>query len=130
LLEIEASLNARKRDPRPDQDNGDALPGAVEPNAERRQHHRVIYPVDQCPLLSIDGLTIPILDLSTAGMRLEPDAAMVSSHIVRGVIAFPSRSPVKVTGKVVRQDDAGLGLKLVTRIGNRILDQERLRLRA
>ena len=130
LLEIEASLNARKRDPRPDQDNGDALPGAVEPNAERRQHHRVIYPVDQCPLLSIDGRTIPILDLSTAGMRLEPDAAMVGSHIVRGVIAFPSRSPVKVTGKVVRQDDAGLGLKLVTRIGNRILDQERLRLRA
>ena len=130
LLEIEASLNARKRDPRPDQDNGDALPGAVEPNAERRQHHRVIYPADQCPLLSIDGRTIPILDLSTAGMRLEPDAAMVGSHIVRGAIAFPSRSPVKVTGKVVRQDDAGLGLKLVTRIGNRILDQERLRLRA
>jgi hypothetical protein len=63
-------------------------------------------------------------------MRLEPDAAMAGSRIVRGVIAFSSRPPVKVTGKVVRQDDAGLGLKLVTRIGNHILDQERLRLRA
>jgi hypothetical protein len=130
LLEIEASLNARKRDPMPVHDKGDALAGAAEPNAERRRHHRVIYPGDQCPLLSIDGRTITILDLSTAGMRLEPDAAMAGSRIVRGVIAFSSRPPVKVTGKVVRQDDAGLGLKLVTRIGNHILDQERLRLRA
>ncbi len=114
----------------PAQVDGAVLSGAVEPNAERRQHHRVIYPVDQCPLLSIDGRTISILDLSTDGMRLEPDADMVDSRIVRGVIAFPSRSPIRVTGKVVRQDDAGLGLKLVTRIGNHILDQERLRLRA
>jgi hypothetical protein len=30
----------------------------------------------------------------------------------------------------VRQDDQGLGLRLVTRIGNRILDQERMRLGA
>jgi hypothetical protein len=130
LLEIEASLNARKRDPMPEQVRGAALAGAFETNAERRQHHRVNYPVDQRPLLSIDGRTIPILDLSTAGMRLEPDAVAVDSRIVRGVIAFPCRLSVEITGKVVRQDDAGLGLKLVTRIGNRILDQERLRLRA
>ena len=63
-------------------------------------------------------------------MRLEPNAAMTDSCIVRGVITFHSRSPMKVTGKVVRQDDAGLGLKLVTRIGRRLLDQERMRLSA
>ena len=130
LLEIEASLNARKQDPNPVQVNGAVLTAAAEPNLERRQHHRVIYPVDQCPLLSIDGRTIPVLDLSTAGMRLETDAVMAGSRIVRGVVAFPNRPPLKVTGKVVRQDDAGLGLKLMTRIGDRILDQERLRLRA
>jgi tetratricopeptide (TPR) repeat protein len=130
LLEIEASLKARKRDPMPAQEKGAALAVTPGPNAERRHHHRVDYPVDQRPLFSLDGRMIPILDLSTAGMRLEPDAAAVGSRIVRGVIAFPSRSPVKVTGKVVRQDGDGLGLKLVTRIGERILDQERLRLRA
>ncbi|MBR9984324.1 MAG: PilZ domain-containing protein, partial [Desulfosarcina sp.] len=107
LLEIEASLNARKRDPISAQGDGAVLSGGVEPNAERRQHHRVIYPVDQCPLLAIDGRTFSILDLSTEGMRLEPDAEMVDSRIVRGVIAFPSRPPVRVTGKVVRLDDAG-----------------------
>ncbi len=130
LLEIEASLNARNRDPMPLQVSGTTLPGAAEPTTERRQHHRVTYPADQCPRLSIDGRTIPVLDLSTAGIRLQPDAVMAGLRLVRGVIAFPSRSPVKVTGKVVRQDETGLGLKLVTRIGNHILDQERLRLRA
>ncbi len=129
LLEIEASLNARNRDPMPPQVSGTASPGDAEPDAERRQHHRVIYPADRCPWLSIDGRTIPVLDLSAAGMRLEPDAAMAGLRIVRGVMTFPSQSPVKVTGKVVRQGDTGLGLKLVTRIGNHILDQERLRLR-
>ena len=130
LLEIEASLNARKRDPSSAHANGTVLSGAAGQNAERRQHPRVIYPVDQCPKFSIGGRTIPILDLSNAGMRLEPHAAMAGSRIVRGVIAFSNRPPVKVTGKVVRQDDAGLGLKLVSRIGNHILDPERLRLRA
>lgn len=130
LLEIEASLNVRKRESMPVQVDGAKRSGASVPDTERRQHHRVVYPLDQRPRFSVDGRTVPILDLSSAGMRLETDVAMADSRIVRGVIAFPHRSPVKITGKVVRQDDAGLGLKLVTRIGNRILDQERLRLRA
>ncbi|MEE4113064.1 MAG: PilZ domain-containing protein [Desulfobacteraceae bacterium] len=130
LLEIEASLNARNRDPMPPQAGGTASPGDAAPDDERRQHHRVIYPADRCPWLSIDGRELPVLDLSEAGMRLEPDAAMAGLRIVRGVITFPSRSPVKVTGKVVRRGDTDLGLKLVTRIGNHILDRERLRLRA
>lgn len=130
LLEIEASLNARKGDPMPADVNGAPVSDAAGRTGERRRHHRVIYPLDQCPLLSVDGREIPIIDLSTAGMRLEPDEATACSRLVRGVIAFPGRPPVKVTGKVVRQDDAGLGLKLVTRIGNHILDNERLRLSA
>lgn len=130
LLEIEASLNARKGDSTPGDASGAPLPDAAGRTGERRRHHRVIYPPGQCPLLTVDGRGIPIIDLSTDGMRLEPDAAMACSRLVRGVIAFSGRPPVKVTGKVVRQDDAGLGLKLVTRIGNHILDQERLRLSA
>jgi hypothetical protein len=130
LLEIEASLDARKGNSKPADITGTLQSDAAGPTDERRQHHRLAYPLDQCPLLSIDGRTIPILDLSTTGMRLEPDAVMARSRIVRGVIAFSGRPPVEVTGKVVRQDDSGLGLKLVTRIGNHILDQERLRLSA
>ncbi len=128
LLEIEASLNARKEEPMMADGDGTVLPNATGQTPERRRHQRIIYPLDQCPLLSVDGQTVPILDLSSAGMRLAPKVEMVPSRIVRGVIVFSSRSPVRIAGKVVRQDDAGLGLKLVTRIGNHILDQERVRL--
>ncbi|WP_319409166.1 PilZ domain-containing protein [uncultured Desulfosarcina sp.] len=130
LLEIEAALNARKENSMPADANGAPVSDAAGRTGERRRHHRVIYPLGQCPLLSIDGREIPIIDLSTAGMRLKPDAAVACSRLVRGVIAFSGRAPVQVTGKVVRKDDAGLGLKLVTRIGDHILNQERLRLSA
>jgi hypothetical protein len=80
------------------------------------------------PLFSIDNRLIPILDLSSAGMRLGPDDALARMRIVRGIIAFADQPPIKVAGKVVRQDDSGLGLRLVTRIGNRILEKERRRL--
>lgn len=128
LLEIEASLNARKSQPIGVGLNGAVLTDTTGRAAERRQHHRIVYPFDQRPVLSIDNRTIPILDLSTVGMRLAPDDAMDCPCIVRGAIAFAGRPPVKVTGKVVRQDGRGWALKLVTRIGNHILDQERLRI--
>ena len=130
LLEIEASLNVRKPKPVPVDLKGETLPDTTGRALERRQHRRISYPFDQCPVFCIDGRTIPILDLSTAGMRLEPDDAMGCPCIVRGTIAFADSPPVKVTGKVVRQDDGGLGLKLMTRIGNHILDQECFRLSA
>jgi hypothetical protein len=80
--------------------------------------------------LAIDGQQVAVLDVSSAGLRLEPNDAMHGRRIVRGTVAFGGRQPVKVTGKVVHQDDSGLGLKLVTRIGDRLLDQERQRLSA
>jgi hypothetical protein len=128
LLEIEASLKSRKQTPHAPEMPEPTQPGNTGCAAERRRHDRIAYPFGQGPAFSIEGRTIPVLDLSSAGMRLEPDDAMACQRIVRGAIAFGGRQPVPVTGKVVRQDDHGLGLKLVTRIGNHILDQERMRL--
>ena len=128
LLEIEASFDAGKREPIPLSVDGADLQDGTGRAVERRRHHRISYPLDQGPVLSIDGRMIPVLDLSTAGMRLQWDDAVACPHIVRGVIAFTDQRPVTVTGKVVRQNDHGLGLRLVTRIGKHILDQERFRL--
>lgn len=130
LLEIEASLNARKREPIQTDGNGDFLPTADGPGTERRRTPRLAYPVDRRPVLSMDGRSIPIIDLSPDGMSLEPDPEMPHPRIVRGVITFAGRRAMPITGKVVRADDHGLGLRLVTRIGRHILDQERLRLSA
>jgi PilZ domain len=130
LLEIEASFKARRGEPIPAADVEDASSGADNPATERRRHRRLVYPLDQRPRFSIDGRSIPILDLSATGMRLEPDPDMARPRIVRGAIAFAGQRPLPITGKVVRGDDHGLGLRLVTHIGNHILDQERLRLSA
>ena len=130
LLDIEASLTARRKSPLPAEDDGNPATRDNEPANERRRHGRLVYPLDRRPLLTIDGRSIPVLDLSTAGMRLEADHGMAHPRIVRGTIALAGRRALPVTGKVVRADDEGLGLRLVTRIGNHILDQERLRLSA
>ncbi|BBO79949.1 hypothetical protein DSCO28_05150 [Desulfosarcina ovata subsp. sediminis] len=130
LLEIEASLQ-----------NGDGgenmLPATNSSLApvqshipERRRQARIVYPPHQRPGLSVEGRTLPILDLSVTGMRLETGDGFSCPRILRGEIRFTGRQPVKVTGKVVREDDRSAGLRLVTRIGNHILDKERLRLSA
>ncbi len=79
-------------------------------------------------MLQVDGRPIPVLDLSRCGMRLTADAAVGHSRFVRGTIAFVDQSPLPVTGKVIRRDAGGCGVRLVTCIANRLLDRERLRL--
>ncbi|BBO67701.1 hypothetical protein DSCA_16310 [Desulfosarcina alkanivorans] len=130
LLDIEASLTARRKASLPAADDGVQGTRDDGPANERRRHGRLVYPVDRRPRCTIDGRSIPVLDLSAAGMRLASDHGMAHSRIVRGTIALAGRRALPIAGKVVRADDAGLGLRLVTRIGNHILDQERLRLSA
>lgn len=130
LLAIEASISTRKEALHDEDLKSCISTGSIEPAIERRRYDRIAYLTAEAPVFAIDGRTIPIIDLSTDGLCLQPDEAMANLRIVRGAIAFGGRQSVKVTGRVVRQDDHGLGLKLVTRIGNRILDQERMRLSA
>ena len=95
---------------------------------EKRRHERLHYPEPLRPLFAYQGRTIPVLDLSHTGMGLAADDGMGQSHLVRGAIVFEGLPMMNVTGRVVRQDDRGLGLRLVTRIGKHILDRERMRL--
>lgn len=128
LMEIEASLQSRKQDPDRFQTLTDSAKESLETGSERRRHPRIVYPPYRCPVLSIEGRCIPIIDMSTAGLRLSPDAAATDLRIVRGTVTFDDGQAVSVAGRVVRRDERGLGLKLVTRIGNRILNRERMRL--
>ncbi len=121
LLEIEATLKAGQ----PDSASGVKKAGQTR---NRRRHRRLVYPAGEGPLLHVDGHDIAVLDMSRSGLRLGADADVKLSRFIRGSIVFAGRSQVAVTGKVVRRDVHGLGVKLVTRIGNHLLDQERERL--
>ncbi|HSO18813.1 MAG TPA: PilZ domain-containing protein, partial [Desulfosarcina sp.] len=128
LLAIESSLQARHRTGRGRPSGGDAAEEAAPQDDERRRHPRLVYPPDRRPLLRVQGRQIPVSDLSTAGMCLASDDLLEGVRIVRGSMMLGGRRPVEVSGRVVRQGAHGLGLKLVTRIGDHILDQERRRL--
>ena len=128
LLAIEASLQHRDRPPRPAPDM--ALPPAVEDPGEKRRHPRIVYPGDQRPCFVVDGRSFPVLDLSRSGMRLMADDALCHPRILRGTLPLGSGQPVSVTGRVIRHDDSGYGVRLVTRLGDHLLTQERRRLGA
>ena len=130
LLEIEACLQAGKPDACLPDNGTEASSNRAAVDVERRQHPRMVYPPDRCPVLSIDGRSISVLDISSAGLKLMADEAMAGQRIVRGSLALGGGQTLNVAGKVVRKDHRGLGVKLVTRIGRRILDQERMRLSA
>lgn len=132
LLEIEAALNARTQVLAPSATDGFGAwvdPRPI-PIPERRQHGRLFFPTERRPLFSTQSGSIPILDLSTNGVRLESGNFVFTSRVVRGMIAFADQRPIQVTGTVVRMDDHGLSLRLVTRIDRQTLDRERLRLSA
>ena len=102
----------------------------IYPFSQDIEFTRLTYPEDQRPRFIVDGRAIPIFDLSRDGMGVAPDEATARSRLVRGSIDFCGRTAVQVTGRVVRQDAKSQGLRLVTRIGNHVLDQERRRLSA
>lgn len=130
LAELENSLSARKQEPMPSPSPPPRIKAVYDQGQERRRHERLYYPDALRPMFSFEGRSIPVLDLSQTGMGLDPDAVVGKSHLVRGAIVFSGLPTMNVTGRVVRQDGDGLGLRLVTRIGNHILDQERKRLGA
>jgi hypothetical protein len=129
-MEIENSLTVRKRQAVSSPPHRSQKTTRPETNGERRQHERITYPDSQRPMFSFEGRTIPVRDLSQTGMGIDADDEVGQANLVRGAIVFSGLPTMNVTGRVVRQDDQGLGLRLVTRIGNRILDQERMRLGA
>jgi hypothetical protein len=131
LTEIEQSLN-RSKDlpPGPHRIARSDNRGISRDTVEKRKDYRIVYPSRHRPVFSMDGHIMPVLDLSSTGMRIKAKGGLACPRIMRGVIDFDDHPPLKVTGRVVYQQDGSVGLKLVTRIGNHILDQERLRLSA
>lgn len=99
--------------------------------AERRRMARIVYPPHACPVLLMEDGAFLVMDLSGAGMRLErprAEGAFPCPRIVRGTLNFQNRLQVEVTGKVVRESESAVGVRLATHISNTLLAEERNRL--
>ena len=131
LTQIEHSLNhAKGKNPNAHGSAGSNQWQVPRSTNDKRRDYRIVYPTGHRPVFSMDGHSMHVLDLSSAGMRLKGKDGFNCPRIMRGVIDFNDRPPVKVTGRVVHQKNGDVGLRLVTRIGNHVLNQERLRLSA
>ncbi len=128
MNQITASLQKKKISV-PEATGDAAVSKRCDPAHEKRKHPRITYPNGAGPVFSTEGRFMPILDLSEVGMRLDGGGDVLKG-ILRGSIDFADHPSVKVTGKVMRSDSSGTGLRLVTRLGNHILDRERSRLSA
>ena len=128
LLEIENALTNRSNPDTSNDDNRQAQTDVIPNVQERRQHERLYYLDEACPIFTFEGEEIPVLDLSQSGMRLDLDSVVGKSNLVRGDLLFENLPSMKIAGRIVHQNEQGVGLRLVTRIGNHILDQERRRL--
>lgn len=129
LLEIENALTTRKKSTAASTAaNRQPQPNVIADVRERREHERLYYLDEVCPTFSFEGEEIPVLDLSQSGMRLDSDTIIGKSNLVRGELLFEDLPSMKIAGRIMHQNEQGVGLRLVTRIGNHILDQERRRL--
>ena len=81
---------------------------------ERRQYFRRQYPLAERPMLEIEGKTLPILDISECGLRINtaPGMAFVDGATVDMTIRFAGGEGLARSGTIVRMQDAHVGILL------------------
>jgi hypothetical protein len=104
-----------------------SLQGEKKLETDRRRFPRIVYPANRHPIFTVGDKSIPVLDLSPKGIRLDATDGM-NRGIVRGSIDFPDQGSIHVAGRVIRNNAQGIGIKLVTRVSNRVLEKEKTRL--
>ena len=86
--------------------------------SNRRQHHRVEYPVHDRPAFTAGKLRGAVTDCSETGVRVElptglpVDATVLMGDRMAGVVRFARGETAEVEGIVVRYDGTTLALRL------------------
>lgn len=99
---------------------------------ERREFHRIRYPIPERPSLLLWGKNVHvILDVSARGLRYAVVEAFPPSlhNLVRGVLQFRRGAQVNIKGTIVRANDQEIALYLHQEIPFKILLAEQQYLR-
>ncbi len=96
----------------------------------KREHFRVVYPVNENPRFLLRGGKYSVSDVSEGGFSfmVKDSTNLIAGEMVEGVIEFGRRGKEKVRGEVLRVD----GRKVSIRFANdaklslrRIMDEQR-----
>ena len=84
------------------------------PPSSRRELYRVVYPLNQRPILEIGRFSHAIIDCAERGLRFEVKSRRVPSlgTPLAGVVRFRRGVEVEVTGEVVRTRGATVAVAL------------------
>jgi hypothetical protein len=72
-------------------------------HAKERAFYRVQYPLRERPTFSMEGVDLPVVDVSELGIRLSADCAweVEEGDVLEGTIRFRDRGERRVEGEVV-----------------------------
>jgi hypothetical protein len=101
-----------------------------------RAEYRIVYPIVARPRLRIGDTSIPVIDCSEGGLRLELAASVASLAAADGRLGGRLRLAqgveLEVTGRVLRTDDASFAILLdeSSRIPLNVIFEEQRHLRS
>ena len=108
------------------------MPDQTRTVEERREFHRIRYPIPERPSLFLQGKkAYIILDVSGRGLRYAVREAFMPRLYdpIKGILHFRRGAPVNIEGTVVRADDQEIALYLHQEIPFNILLAEQQYLR-
>lgn len=94
---------------------------------EKREFKRYNYKPDCCPFLDCQGVRFKVLNISEGGLKIEiqsdPDSP-TDSYVFNGHLCFSSGEKIPVSGKQVWIIGNEIGVKLNTKISEKIIESE------
>jgi hypothetical protein len=73
-------------------------------DGEKRQYHRIRYPLRERPTLLWEGKSYPVIDVSASGLRFlaSGQTSPLPGTPVKGSLRFRRGAPVDIEGRVAR----------------------------
>jgi hypothetical protein len=97
---------------------------------ERRQFFRLRYPIDERPIIELDGESYPVCEISEEGARLlfRSTDPVSFGETLTGTIHFSDSEDVEVEGIPLRQHGCEVALKLTKGLSLERMTDEQLHL--
>ncbi|HVP21241.1 MAG TPA: PilZ domain-containing protein [Anaerolineaceae bacterium] len=98
-----------------------------DPDSQRRDHFRVVFPENKCPRLLIGGIFYSVIDISESGIRFRnPLHHKMPQDLFSANLHFGEKEIVKIVANVVRIEKDQVALHLVRGIPYKIILREQM----
>ena len=90
---------------------------------EKRDFVRLVYPPDKRPVLTVDGHSFEVINISRNGLKFLNHMGRSFGTQIIGKVTFPNRGSIKINGRIKWEGGGEIGL-FTTNIPPFIIKQE------